>query len=103
MHDLHESVALIYMSTGTGPYNETMDPITIGEWQVFANHDITTLASQGLPGAFTWHSTMAGTLVMVHGLPTTITGWEGSMKRLAMLVPIPISVTCLKKATPAIR
>ncbi len=54
MHDLHESVALIYMSTGTGPYNETMDPITIGEWQVFANHDVTTLASQGLPGAFTW-------------------------------------------------
>lgn len=54
MHDLHESVPLIYMSTGTGPYNETIDPITIGEWQVFANHDITTLASQGLPGAFTW-------------------------------------------------
>ncbi len=54
MLDLHESVPLIYMSTGTGPYNETIDPITIGEWQVMANHDITTLASQGLPGAFTW-------------------------------------------------
>ncbi len=54
MHDLHESVPLIYMSTGTGPYNETVDPITVGEWQVFANHDVTALASQGLPGAFTW-------------------------------------------------
>ncbi len=54
MLDLHESVPLIYMSTGTGPYNETIDPITVGEWQVMANHDITTLASQGLPGAFTW-------------------------------------------------
>ena len=54
MLDLHESVPLIYMSTGTGPYNETVDPITIGEWQVMANHDITSLASQGLPGAFTW-------------------------------------------------
>jgi hypothetical protein len=54
MLDLHESVPLIYMSTGTGPYNETIDPITIGEWQVMANHDITSLASQGLPGAFTW-------------------------------------------------
>jgi hypothetical protein len=54
MLDLHESVPLIYMSTGTGPYNELIDPITIGEWQVMANHDITTLASQGLPGAFTW-------------------------------------------------
>lgn len=54
MLDLHESVPLIYMSTGTGPYNETVDPITIGEWQVMANHDITSLAAQGLPGAFTW-------------------------------------------------
>lgn len=54
MLDLHESVPLIYMSTGTGPYNETIDPIAIGEWQVFANHDITALATQGLPGAFTW-------------------------------------------------
>ncbi|WP_336516571.1 M14 family zinc carboxypeptidase [Pollutibacter soli] len=54
MLDLHESVPLIYMSTGTGPYNEQIDPITIGEWQVMANHDVTTLAAQGLPGAFTW-------------------------------------------------
>ncbi len=54
MLDLHESVPLIYMSTGTGPYNETIDPITIGEWQVMANHDITSLAAQGLPGAFDW-------------------------------------------------
>ncbi len=54
MHDLHESVPLIYMSTGTGPYNETIDPILVGEWQVMANHDVTALASQGLPGAFTW-------------------------------------------------
>lgn len=54
MLDLHESVPLIYMSTGTGPYNETIDPITVGEWQVMANNDITSLAAQGLPGAFTW-------------------------------------------------
>lgn len=54
MHDLHESVPLLYISTGTGPYNETIDPITIGEWQVLANHDLTTVTSEGLPGAFTW-------------------------------------------------
>ena len=52
--DLHESVPLLYISTGTGPYNETIDPITIGEWQTMAHHDITTLAAQGLPGVFTW-------------------------------------------------
>jgi hypothetical protein len=54
MLDLHESVPLLYISTGTGPYNEHVDPITISEWQIMANHDIATLASQGLPGAFTW-------------------------------------------------
>jgi hypothetical protein len=54
MLDLHESVPLIYMSTGTGPYNETIDPITISEWQVLANHDVTSITAQGLPGAFTW-------------------------------------------------
>lgn len=53
-HDLHESVPLLYISTGTGPYNETIDPITIGEWQLLANHDMTTLTAQGLPGVWTW-------------------------------------------------
>ncbi|MVM35388.1 peptidase [Spirosoma sp. HMF4905] len=52
--DLHESVPLLYISTGTGPYNETIDPITIGEWQTMANHDMASLAAQGLPGVFTW-------------------------------------------------
>jgi hypothetical protein len=54
MHDLHESVPLLYVMTGTGPYNEEIDPITIGEWQVLANHDLTSVTAEGLPGAFTW-------------------------------------------------
>jgi len=54
MLDLHESVPLLYISTGTGPYNEQVDPITISEWQVMANSDIASLAAQGMPGAFTW-------------------------------------------------
>ncbi|MFT4031666.1 MAG: M14 family zinc carboxypeptidase [Siphonobacter sp.] len=54
MHDLHESVPLLYISTGTGPYGESVDPITYGEWQVLANHDITSMTAQGLPGVFTW-------------------------------------------------
>ncbi|MBN3518985.1 peptidase [Algoriphagus lutimaris] len=54
MLDLHESVPLLYISTGTGPYNEQVDPITISEWQIMANSDIASLAGQGMPGAFTW-------------------------------------------------
>lgn len=54
MLDLHESVPLLYISTGTGPYNANVDPITIGEWQTFANHELTALTAQGLPGVFNW-------------------------------------------------
>jgi Zinc carboxypeptidase len=54
MLDLHESVPLLYISTGTGPYNEHIDPIAVGEWQIMADHDMTSLAAQGLPGAFNW-------------------------------------------------
>lgn len=52
--DLHESVPLLYVSTGTGPYNETLDPITITEWQWIANWEITELHKHGLPGVWTW-------------------------------------------------
>jgi len=54
MHDLHESVPLLYISTGTGPYNEATDPMIISEWETFAHNDMTALAGQGLPGIFTW-------------------------------------------------
>jgi hypothetical protein len=54
MHDLHESIPLLYVSTGTGPYNEHADPIAISEWQLLANNDVTALDAQGLPGVWTW-------------------------------------------------
>ncbi|MGH7537890.1 MAG: M14 family zinc carboxypeptidase, partial [Gemmatimonadales bacterium] len=54
MLDLHESIPLLYVSTGTGPYNETIDPLTIAEWQLLANHDVTALTAQGQPGVWTW-------------------------------------------------
>lgn len=54
MHDLHESVPLLYVSTGTGPYNPHNDPIIISEWQLLANHDVASLTALGLPGVWTW-------------------------------------------------
>ncbi len=52
--DLHESVPLLYVSTGTGPYNERIDPITVSEWHALANYEITRLSQLGLPGVWTW-------------------------------------------------
>lgn len=52
--DLHESVPLLYVSTGTGPYNEAVDPITVTEWQSIANYEVSRLTGKGLPGVWTW-------------------------------------------------
>jgi hypothetical protein len=52
-HDLHESVPYLYVSTGTGPYNPTVEPITISEWQWFANFEVTALTAKGMPGVWT--------------------------------------------------
>ncbi|RMH21926.1 MAG: peptidase [Gemmatimonadetes bacterium] len=52
-HDLHESVPYLYVSTGTGPYNPTVDPITISEWQWMSNFEVAQLTSYGLPGVWT--------------------------------------------------
>lgn len=54
VHDLHESVPLLYVSTGTGPYNRTVDPIVVTEWQTLANWDIQSMTAQGVPGVWTW-------------------------------------------------
>ena len=52
--DLHESVPLLYVAGGTGPYNEGISPITIGEWQLLANYEISRLTGLGLEGVWTW-------------------------------------------------
>ncbi len=52
-HDLHESVPYLYTSTGTGPYNPDIDPISVAEWTWFANYEVTALTALGLPGVWT--------------------------------------------------
>lgn len=52
--DLHESVPLLYVSTGTGPYNETIDPITVTEWQLMSSYDVSECTKLGLRGVWTW-------------------------------------------------
>ncbi|CAN0503871.1 unnamed protein product, partial [Laminaria digitata] len=53
MHDLHESVSYLYTSTGLGPYNEHIDPITISEWHNLAHEEVTELTRLGMPGVWT--------------------------------------------------
>jgi hypothetical protein len=53
LHDLHESVPFLYVSTGTGPYNAWLDPLVIDEWHQLAYHEIGELTARGIPGVWT--------------------------------------------------
>jgi hypothetical protein len=43
MHDLHEQQTYLYSSTGTGPYNDALDPIVFSEWWYLAQNDVLVL------------------------------------------------------------
>lgn len=53
LHDLHESVPFLYISTGTGPYNAWLDPITIDEWHSMAYNEVGEMTKRGVPGVWT--------------------------------------------------
>lgn len=53
MHDLHESVSYLYTSTGLGPYNEYIDPITVNEWHNLAHEEVAELTKRDMPGVWT--------------------------------------------------
>ncbi len=53
LHDLHESVPFLYISTGTGPYNAWLDPITIDEWHLMAYNEVNEMTKRGVPGVWT--------------------------------------------------
>src|SRR5687767_9353645 len=54
LHDLHEQSTYLYASTGTGPYNEAIDPITIDEWWLLAKTEVMEMTKRGVPGVWTY-------------------------------------------------
>jgi hypothetical protein len=54
VHDLHESQAYLYVSTGTGPYNPELDPIVVHEWWSLAENDVLEMTRRGVPGVWTY-------------------------------------------------
>ncbi|MGE5236049.1 MAG: M14 family zinc carboxypeptidase [Acidobacteriota bacterium] len=53
LHDLHESIPFLYVSSGTGPYNAWLDPLMVDEWERMANNEVQRLTEKGLPGVWT--------------------------------------------------
>src|SRR3954470_17387850 len=54
-HDLHESVTLLYVSTGTGPYNTVVDPIQVSEWWLLAQNEMMEMVKRNVPGVWTYN------------------------------------------------
>ena len=54
VHDLHESIPLLSIWTGTGPYSPNLDPTVPNEWHALAFQEVTTMTSFGMPGVWTW-------------------------------------------------
>jgi hypothetical protein len=52
MHDLHESVPFLYISTGTGPFNPALDPLMVDEWHRMGFHEMDELTRRGMPGVW---------------------------------------------------
>jgi len=53
-HDLHEAQSYLYVSTGTGPYNPSLDPIAVDEWWMLAETEVMEMAKRGVPGVWTY-------------------------------------------------
>jgi Zinc carboxypeptidase len=54
VHDLHEAQTYLYASTGTGPYNNEIDPIVVNEWWMLAENDVMEMTKRGVPGVWTY-------------------------------------------------
>src|SRR5579862_4475195 len=54
IHDLHEAQTYLYSSTGTGPYNDDIDPIVVSEWWTLAENDVMEMTKRGVPGVWTY-------------------------------------------------
>jgi Zinc carboxypeptidase len=54
IHDLHEAQTYLYSSTGTGPYNNDIDPIVVSEWWTLAQNDVMEMTKRGVPGVWTY-------------------------------------------------
>jgi hypothetical protein len=54
VHDLHEAQSYLYVSTGTGPYNPSLDPVQSQEWWLLGETELTEMAKRGVPGVFTY-------------------------------------------------
>jgi hypothetical protein len=53
MHDLHESMSLMYTFSGGPPQNPNLDPLLFAELPWFSNWELAQMTKWGMPGVYT--------------------------------------------------
>ena len=59
LHDLHESLPLLYTYSGAAPQNPNLDPLLFAELPFFSNFELAQMTKWGMPGVYT-HAFMDG-------------------------------------------
>jgi hypothetical protein len=59
LHDLHESLPLLYTYSGAAPQNPNLDPILFTELPFFSHFELAQMTKWGMPGVYT-HAFMDG-------------------------------------------
>jgi hypothetical protein len=59
LHDLHESLSLMYTYSGGPPQNPNLDPLLFAELPWFSNWELAQMTKWGMPGVYT-HAFMDG-------------------------------------------
>ena len=59
IHDLHESLTLLYTFSGAAPQNPNLDPLLFAELPFFSNWEMAQMTKWGMPGVYT-HAFMDG-------------------------------------------
>jgi hypothetical protein len=54
VHDLHESLSLMYTYSGAAPQNPNLDPILFAELPWFSNFELAQMTKWGMPGVYTY-------------------------------------------------
>jgi hypothetical protein len=53
MHDLHESLTLMYTYSGGPPQNPNLDPVLFGELEWYSSFELAQMTKWGMPGVYT--------------------------------------------------
>jgi hypothetical protein len=100
MHDLHESLTLLYTYSGGPPQNPNLDPILFSELPFFSNFEMAQMTKYGMPGVYThafmdgWSPGYLGSLAYNHnGMMKMYETQSGRDIATAPPIPAPTLVT----------